>query len=151
MENKSLTVTIELAKPAQEVFSCLTSQAANWWGGKDLSGGNARLHDEFVIHHPGAHYSKQKVVEFVAGQKWVWLVTDSKLDWLQNNKSEWTNTKMIFELEAQGEHCLLHFTHQGLVPELECYPLVEKGWNTVIRDYLFNYVTEGKIAEALYR
>ena len=102
------------------------------------------MNDEFIINHPGAHYSKQKLVEVDPGRKLVWLVTDSHLDWLKGNKNEWTNTKMIFEIVADGDKTVLHFTHEGLLPEKECYAMCEQGWNTVIKDYLFHFITESK-------
>jgi hypothetical protein len=74
----------------------------------------------------------------------VWLVTESTLDWLQKDKHEWKNTKMIFEIVPKGDKTVLHFTHDGLVPEKECYLLCHEGWNTVIKDYLFYFITEGK-------
>jgi len=65
--DKSYTASIEVAKSPSEVFRCITIDVAKWWGGKDLTGHSAKLNDEFVIHHPGSHYSKQRVVEFVPG------------------------------------------------------------------------------------
>lgn len=144
MENKSFTVTIEVAKSPQYVFKSITNDVAKWWGGKDLQGSSKKLNDEFIIHHPGAHYSKQKLVEVIPGKKIVWLVTESTLDWLQKDKREWTNTKMIFEIVPKGDNTVLHFTHEGLVPTKECYPLCHEGWNIVIRDYLYYLITEGK-------
>jgi len=38
MENKSFTVTIEVAKSPQYVFKSITNDVAKWWGGKDLQG-----------------------------------------------------------------------------------------------------------------
>jgi hypothetical protein len=144
MENKSFTVTIEVAKSPQYVFRSIINDVAKWWGGKDLQGSSKKLNDEFIIHHPGAHYSKQKLVEVIPGKKIVWLVTESTLDWLQKDKYEWTNTKMIFEIVPKGDNTVLHFTHEGLVPTKECYPLCHEGWNIVIRDYLYYLITEGK-------
>jgi Activator of Hsp90 ATPase homolog 1-like protein len=74
----------------------------------------------------------------------VWLVTDSELHWLEKDKQEWTNTKMVFDITAAGDKTLLHFTHEGLVPEKECYARCEQGWNMVIRERLFEFITEGK-------
>jgi hypothetical protein len=144
MKNESFTASIEVPSSAQEVFKHITNDVAKWWGGRDLTGNSTKLHDEFIIHHPGTHYSKQKLVEVVPGKKIVWLVTESTLDWLQKDKHEWTNTKMIFEIAPKGDKTTLHFTHEGLVPEKECYSLCHEGWNTVIKDYLFNFITEGK-------
>ena len=144
MDNRNFTTTIEVAQSPQTVFRCITRDVAKWWGGKDLDGKSIDLNDEFTINHPGAHYSKQKLVEVVPGEKIVWLVTDSTLYWLKRDQHEWTNTKMIFEITTKGDRTVIHFTHAGLVPEKECYAICEQGWTTVINDYLFHFITEGK-------
>jgi len=144
MEKKSFTATIEVAKTPQAVFKYITNDVAKWWGGKDLKGSSTYLHDEFIINHPNAHYSKQQLIEVIPGKKIVWLVTESTLYWLQKNKHEWTNTKMIFKIIAKEDKTVLHFTHQGLVPGMECYSMCHEGWNTVIKDYLFHLITDNK-------
>ncbi len=136
------TVTIEVAKSPQEVFNCL-KEVSKWWS-KDYEGSSNQLNDEFIIHHPEMHYSKQKLVDVIPNKKIVWLVTDSKLYWLEKDKYEWTNTKMIFEVSPKGKKTILHFTHEGLVPEKECYTRCEQGWNSIIRDRLFTFITDGK-------
>ena len=140
---KDFTATIELKKSKSEVFKAITQDVAKWWGGKDLTGSSVKLNDEFVIHHPGAHYSKQKVVELIPDQKVMWLVTESELSWLQHDKHEWTHTKMIFEISTEGDKTLLCFTHEGLVSEKECYETCSaRGWDIVIKDWLYNYINE---------
>ena len=71
-------------------------------------------------------------------------MTESKLNWLEKNQQEWTNTKMIFEITTKGDNTVLQFTHEGLVPEKECHAMCEQGWKTVIEDYLFNFITYDK-------
>jgi uncharacterized protein YndB with AHSA1/START domain len=144
MENRNFSTTIEVAKSPQTVFRSITSHLAQWWGGKDLKGRSIHLNDEFIIDHPGTHFSKQKLVEVVPDKKIVWLVTESSLSWLKKNQQEWSNTKMIFEISTKDDKTVLHFTHEGLVPELECYPMCAQGWSTVINDWLFNLITYNK-------
>jgi len=144
MKNKSFTASIEVFKSPHEVFNSITKDVAKWWGGKDLQGSSEKLNDEFVIHHPGAHYSKQKLVEVIPNKKIVWLVTESTLHWLQKDKNEWADTKMIFEISIKADKTVLYFTHKGLVPEKECYTLCQEGWNTVIKKYLFHFIIDGK-------
>lgn len=141
MENKSFTATIEVAKSPQEVFACITN-ITNWWS-KDFEGASKQLNNEFVIHHPNQHYSKQKVVEVIPDKKMVWLVTDSILYWLQKDTHEWTNTKMIFEISTANDKTLLHFTHEGLSPEKECFTMCEKGWTMIIKDWLYYFIVNG--------
>ena len=142
MKNEGYTVTIAISNTPAEVFNCI-GNVSKWWS-KDFEGSSAKLNDEFVIFHPGAHYSKQKLVEVIPNNRVVWLVTESKLDWLEKNKSEWTNTKMVFKITTEGDKTVLHFTHEGLVPELECYYRCGQGWNMVIKQRLFNFITMGK-------
>jgi len=140
MANESYTAAIEVAKSPKEVFNRI-SEVSKWWS-KDYEGSSKKLNDEFVIHHIGRHYSKQKLVEIIPDKKVVWLVTESKLNWLEKDKHEWTNTKMVFELTTKGNKTVLHFTHEGLVPGKECYARCEQGWNMIIRQWLFNFITD---------
>jgi len=133
MKTNSFTATIEVLKPPQDVYNSITNDVVKWWGGWELEGRRKKLGDEFIIHHPGAHYSRQKLVELVPTSKVVWLVTDSTMDWLTKDKQEWTNTKIIFEITAKGDKTVLHFTHEGLVPGKECYALCSQGWKTVLK------------------
>ena len=141
MISKDYTATIEVAVAADVVFSCIQN-VRKWWS-KDFDGNSTNLHDEFIICHPGTHYSKQQLIELIPNKKIVWLVTESKLDWLKT-KEEWTGTRMIFELTGKSGGTCLHFTHDGLIPEKECYEQCRQGWNLVIREWLFNFITTGK-------
>lgn len=140
---ESFSATIEVTNTSQDIFQRITRDVLKWWGGKDFSGSSFNLNDEFIVNHPGAHYSKQKLIEVIPGKKLVWLVTESNLSWLKN-KGEWTNTKMIFELTPRHHSYLLHFTHGGLTPEKESYIRCCEGWNMVIRDWLYTLVMYGK-------
>lgn len=141
MENKNYTATLEVAQSAKEVFNAINN-VTKWWS-KDFAGNSTNLNDEFIINHPNQHYSKQKLVEVIPDKKVVWLVTESKLNWIKNNKEEWTTTKMIFKIQVKNDKTILHFTHEGLVPEKECYTMCEKGWDIVIKDWLFYLITVG--------
>lgn len=140
----SFAVTITVPQSPQEVFSRITRDLAKWWGGTDLRGHTTQLDDEFIIQHPGAHYSRKRIIEWVPNEKVVWLVTDSTLDWLEKDQNEWTNTRMIFNISTDGTQTRLHFRHEGLVPEKACYALCHEGWNIVIKNYLFNLIIHNK-------
>jgi hypothetical protein len=139
---ESFTTTIEVSKSPQHVFNCIT-EVPNWWS-RDFEGSSKQLNDEFIIHHPNAHFSKQKLVSVIPNKIIVWQVIESTLHWLQKDQQEWTNTKMIFGIGTKGDKTILQFTHEGLVPEKECYTRCEQGWTMVITDRLFNYITNGK-------
>ncbi len=117
-------------------------QVPRWWT-KDFTGSSREINDEFIIQHGDAHYSKHKLIEIIPGKKLVWLITESNLNWLKYNRHEWTNTKTIFEIKAKGDLTVIEFTHQGLIPEMECYFRCIEGWDIVIKERLFDYLTRG--------
>lgn len=141
-KDQSYTVVIEVPTSPHHVFECIRD-VRKWWGGKDLEGSTSRLNDEFTITHGDAHYSKQKMIEFVPDQRIVWLIPEARLGWLKGDKNEWTNTRLVFEIVGKGDKTVLHFTHEGLVPTQECYQRCSDGWNTVIKEYLFKFIFEG--------
>src|SRR5689334_7379248 len=106
MTKEHFTVTIEVQKSPHHVFNCI-QEVPKWWS-KDFEGRSKLISDEFIIHHPNAHYSKQQLIELVPDKKIVWQVTDSTLHWLKN-KQEWTNTRMIFEIATTGDKTTLSF------------------------------------------
>lgn len=151
MSNQNYTATIEVTNSPHDVFNHITD-VSKWWArssGESLSGmqsefegQSTQLHDEFIIRSGDRHYSKQRLMEVVLDEKIVWQVIESKLNWLEKNKNEWTATKMIFEISVEGEKTVLRFTHEGLVPDQECYERCERSWDVLIRERLFNFITK---------
>ncbi len=141
--SESFTATIEVAASPHDVFECICD-VSKWWGGRDLEGRARRLHDEFTITHGDAHYSKQRVIELVPDRRVVWLVVEGRLGWLERDPQEWTNTRLIFDITSTRGSTRLHFTHDGLVPAKECYARCSSGWNLVIADHLFTFISDGR-------
>jgi len=153
MINNSYTTAVEIQLSPRDVFNKL-NDVSNWWaksaieaisGQKtEFSGQSSKLNDEFIIRSGNRHYSKQKLVEFIPTRKVVWLVVESKLNWIQKNKNEWTGTKMIFEISSKGNKTMLKFTHEGLFPEHECYSNCALGWDMLIKERLYNFMFNSK-------
>jgi hypothetical protein len=140
MHNSDFNIIIELPKDPVFVFLAIT-KISDWWT-KDFAGRSSAPGDEFTICHPGQHYSRHRVTEMVPGEKISWLTTESEMSWLRHNKTEWTNTNILFELLPKDDHSLLHFTHKGLTPDKECYEPCCRGWREVILERLKRYVTQ---------
>jgi hypothetical protein len=141
MKNEDYSVRITVNVPPQEVFKNINS-VSRWWT-EDMEGSSQKLNDEFTVRFGDIHVSKQKLVEFIPDKRVVWLVTDSKLNFIKD-KQEWTNTKIRFELSSHGEKTHIDFTHMGLSPAVECYDMCTKGWDQYIPGSLFKLLTEGK-------
>jgi len=82
-------------------------------------------------------------VEVIPWKKVVWLVTDSRLNFVEN-KSEWTGTKIIFEISQKNNRTEVRFTHEGLVPQYECFDSCSNAWSDIIRNGLRSLIITGK-------
>jgi hypothetical protein len=141
MNKQNYNIGITVNATVQEVFNSINS-VSTWWT-EDLEGSSQKQNDEFTVRFGDVHVSTQKLVEVIPYKKVVWLVTDSKLNFLED-KHEWTNTKISFELSNYDDKTLIEFTHIGLIPEVECYNSCVKGWDYYIKGSLFKLLTEGK-------
>ena len=141
MKNKDFSTTIVVDQTPEEVFNAIINVPA-WWHG-EIKGSAKKLNDEFEYRYQEFHYSKQKVVELVPNKKVVWLVTDSQLNFIED-KTEWTGTKIVFDITAINGKTQLCFTHEGLTPSVECYKDCSNGWSMLIQKSLFSLLTKGK-------
>lgn len=143
METTNFTTTIVVDNSASEVFNAINNVRA-WWQG-EIEGNTNKLNDEFIYRMEEIHYSKQKITEFIPNEKIVWLVTDSKLNPLKfKDESEWTGTKIIFEITEKNNKTQVRFTHVGLVPAFECYGDCSWAWGQLIEESLFSLITTGQ-------
>jgi Activator of Hsp90 ATPase homolog 1-like protein len=141
MKKQDYTAIITVNNSIHDTFEAINS-VSKWWT-DDLTGSSQKLNDEFTVQFGDIHRTGQKIIEFVPDEKVVWLVTESRLNFIKD-KEEWKNTKISFELSRQGDKTQIHFTHIGLVPEIECYKQCTKGWDYYIKGSLFKLLTEGK-------
>lgn len=135
------TITLTVDRKASEVFDAINNVRA-WWT-EDMEGKSQKLHDEFTVRFfDDIHVSTQKLEEVIADKKVVWLVTDSRLKFLEN-ENEWTGTRISFEIAERNGQTHLDFTHFGLVPEVECYKDCTLGWRRYINGSLLYFLTDG--------
>ena len=127
---KNYTYSFQTSKSTEEVFKTLLD-VRKWWSGlydETIKGESKKINDEFTFNAgAGAHYTRQKLVELIPDKKVAWLVTDSNLTFLKDS-SEWNNTKICFELSPNGNKTNVQFTHEGLVPQIECYDQCSSAW-----------------------
>lgn len=130
MKKENFTYSFTSSKTPGEIFELLLD-IEQWWSGlyeETIKGKSHKLNDEFSFEAGnGIHYSKQKLVELIPGKRIVWQVTDSKLNFL-TDPGEWANTKICFDISGEGNKTMVTFTHDGLVPRIECYDQCSDAW-----------------------
>lgn len=141
MGNEHFNIIFVVDQPANEVFNAVCN-ISKWWT-ENVNGKSLSLNDEFTVQFEDMHFSRQRLIEVIPNKKIVWLVTDSKLSWLEN-KQEWTDTKIVFEIYNHDNRTQLRFTHIGLIPKVECYGDCSSAWTQYIRSSLFKLITTGK-------
>ena len=141
MKTSDYTTTFLVDQTPTEVFNAINN-VPGWWSGQ-VEGDTDKLGAEFIYKVPGAHRSKQKITAFSPGEKIVWHVVDAHLDFA-NNKSEWTDTEIVFEIAAKGGKTEVRFTHKGLVPAFECYNGCSSAWNLLVNGNLRLLIATGE-------
>lgn len=138
---QSYTTTILVDQTPQDVFAAITN-VRGWWSGK-IEGDTDKVGAEFTYRYQDIHYSKQQVTDLVPGERVEWLVVDSHLTFIENT-SEWTGSRVIFEIGKQGDQTEVLFTHVGLVPAHECYNECSDAWGSLIRGSLRRLIASGQ-------
>jgi len=147
MKNKNFTTTLMVDQTPEEVFNAIRN-VRGWWSGSysaEIKGDTEKLNDEFSFRAGGgAHYSRQKLIEVIPNKKVVWQITDSKLDFLEK-KNEWTGTRVSFDISTKGNKTELVFTHEGLIPEIECYNSCAPAWSQYLQNKLLPLITKREV------
>jgi hypothetical protein len=150
MTTSNFTTTLLVPQSPAVVFEAIKN-VRGWWSGlyaEEFKGEWDKPGDEFTfLAGDGVHYTKQKLVELIPNQKITWLVTDSKLTFV-DNQTEWTGTKLSFEISAEGDKTKIVFTHIGLAPEFECYDSCAPAWTQYMQQQLPNWIANQTIPTA---
>src|SRR5436190_9906177 len=141
MKEQDYTVSIIVNATPQEAFKSINSVTKCWT--ENLEGSSQKLDDEFSVRFGDVHFSKQKLIEVIRDKKVVWLVIDSKLNFIKD-KQEWTGTKISFDISEKDNKTQIRFTHHGLVPIIECFDACSNAWADYITNSLRKLVNTGK-------
>lgn len=141
MENQNYTSTIMVDKTPGEAFNAIQN-FRGWWS-EQIEGNTNQLNETFFYHYSDVHLCKIKLIETETNKKLVYQIIENHFSFT-NDKSEWTNTKLIFAISSEGSQTKIQFTHEGLVPEYECYPICNESWGNYINKSLYNLITTGK-------
>ncbi|RYG19840.1 MAG: SRPBCC domain-containing protein [Chitinophagaceae bacterium] len=137
----NFTTTFFVNETPEKVVEAITN-VRGWWQG-EIDGNTTQLDDEFTYRIGDAHFSKQKIVEFLPNERITWLVKDSNLSFTKKT-DEWTGTSIRFEISEINAKTQVRFTHIGLVPDIECYGGCSSAWEQLIQGSLHSLITTGK-------
>ena len=140
MDKNSYTATIAVDKSPTEAFNAIQN-FRGWWS-EEIEGETGKLNETFLYHYKDIHLCKIKLVEIIPNKKLVYLVVDNQFNFIED-KSEWVNTKLIFDIASDGNKTNVKFTHEGLVPEYECYKICYDAWSGYINKSLKNFIETG--------
>ena len=141
MNTQSLTKTFAVDQTPSEVFAAINN-VRGWWSG-DIQGDTDRLGAEFTYRNKDVHRSTQKITELAPGKRIVWRVIDSDLTFLKK-RNEWNGTKIVFDISKKKDRTEVTFTHEGLVPDHECFDVCSNAWGFYITDSLRKLITSGQ-------
>ena len=125
MSTQGYTTSFVVNQTPEEAFSAINN-VRGWWSG-EIEGPTSKLGDEFTYRYKDVHYSKQRIVEVVPGKRIVWLILEAWLSFIED-KNEWNGTKVVFEVSKKGDETEVRFTHEGLVPQHECFDKCSNAW-----------------------
>ena len=141
MSTSDFTTTLVVDKSPKEAYDAINN-VRGWWS-ENIEGGTDKLNDEYLYHYKDIHYCKIKLIELIPNQKVVWQVLSNYFKFT-DDKSEWNGTKIIFDISQQGGKTVIKFTHEGLVPQYECYEICREAWTNYIQESLRDFINTGK-------
>src|SRR4051794_8718392 len=110
MDADDFSTTIEVDRPPSEVFDAI-NDPRRWWSDA-VSGTTDAEGARFVFDGADQHTWTFRIIELVPGERVVWRVVDSTMNWVQD-RNEWTGTEVRFELTESAGGTRLHFVHDG--------------------------------------
>lgn len=141
MTSQNFTTAFSVDKTPPEVFAAIKN-VRGWWS-EEIEGSTDNVGDEFSYRYKNVHHCKMKLIEVAPHKKIVWLVVDNYFNFTED-KAEWKGTKVMFEIAPRGATTEVHFTHQGLVPEYECFDVCSNAWGSYINGSLRSLIATGK-------
>jgi len=141
MQKQSFTTSFLVDQTPKEAFDAINN-VRGWWS-ENIEGTTDKFGGEFTYRYKNVHHCKMKLIEVIPDKKAVWFVLDNYFNFTED-KSEWKSTEIIFEVSEKEDKTEIRFTHQGLVPEYECFSVCSNAWGSYIHGSLRSLITTGK-------
>ena len=137
---ENLTITFTVPQTPGEAFAAI-NDPRSWWSG-DIEGRTEEVGDEWSYRVPELHYSAFRITELVPDRSVAWLVTDSRLSFVEDAE-EWTGTTVRFEVGPVAEGTEVRFVHEGLSSAVECFDVCRVAWTEYVNGSLRSLIEDG--------
>lgn len=141
MSTNDFTTSIVVDQTPEQAFAAITN-VRGWWS-EEIEGGTAKVDEVFFYHYEDVHRCTIKLIEVIPGKRVVWHILDNYFKFTED-ASEWTDTKVVFDITAHNGQTEVRMTHQGLVPAYECFLICKDAWTQYIQQSLKSLITTGK-------
>jgi uncharacterized protein YndB with AHSA1/START domain len=140
MSGQDYTTTFAVDQSPEAVFDAINNPRG-WWS--EAIEGSTDEGAEFTYRYQDVHRCTFRITDFVPGKKVVWHCLDNDFNFVED-KSEWKDTDVVFEIARKGDKTEVRFTHVGLVPAYECYNVCSDAWGSYVKGSLRDLITTGK-------
>jgi hypothetical protein len=140
MHDHSFTTSFTVDQTPEQAFAAINN-VRGWWS-EDVKGGTEKPGDIFNYRFRDLHRCTIKIKSSVPGKRVVWHVLNNHFSFTQD-KTEWKGTDIVFEISEKDGRTEVRFTHDGLVPDYECYEACSAGWTTYINGSLKALIATG--------
>lgn len=138
--SKSFSSSFVVDQSPEEVFNAVTN-VRGWWS-EAIEGNTDKVGDVFWYHYRDAHRSTMKLIERTEGERVVWRCLDNYFDFIAD-KTEWFGTELQFDIAEKDGKTHVTFTHEGLVPDYECFDVCSSSWGMYTTNSLKSLIVSG--------
>lgn len=134
------TSAIRVDAPALRAYEAILD-VQGWWS-QEVVGQTDQVDGEFDYRYGDVHRCRIRVTELVPGRTVAWLVLENRFDFTRD-QSEWTGTRIVFDILEQDGGAEVRFRHLGLVPQYECYDVCSNAWHGYLHGSLKQLIETG--------
>ncbi|MEM8694007.1 MAG: SRPBCC domain-containing protein [Pseudomonadota bacterium] len=146
MNMKSYQKSIDVSAHPAAVFEAVTRGVEHWWTRHDQP--LIRIGDRAKFTFPpGVSYWTFELTCMDHPSRVEWTCVDAlhiHEGQPKEIETEWLDTKVVWDITAQGDGALIRLEHAGLTPDLLCYDVCEAGWDMFFLGSLKQYLDTGQ-------
>ena len=131
---------VEIPSSKHAVFKAISQELGEWWGHQDRS---IEKKDLVFKVSWGEPWYQFMVTDYKENELMIWECIDANqiIPGLSGVEKEWVGTQIHWNLTAiSTDNTLLHFKHQGLVPDFLCFDFCSKSWEHFLKERLLTYL-----------